>query len=113
VLSTLTLAGTGNQNPFKHGNAIIVTVSCKVACSLLGGGTLSISNVAKVYRLPQVKKSLAAGGKSKLTLKLSKKAIKALKKAFAKQRAAAAKIKVTAKTTGGTVAATRTVILKR
>src|SRR5205823_2747699 len=112
--SLLTLAGAGKQNPLKHHNAILIKVKCTSACDLIAGGTLSIPNgAAKAYKFKQVKKHLSRAGTVTIKLLVPKKAIKPLKKAFAKKKSATAKIKVTAKAGGKSSNAQRTIVLKR
>ncbi|MFL5884184.1 MAG: hypothetical protein ACJ77M_03870 [Thermoleophilaceae bacterium] len=113
ISKLVTLAGAGKQNPLKHKNNVLITVSCTKACDISAGGTLSVPNAAKAYRFKTVKKHLSKAGKTTIKLAIPKKALKALKKAIAKKKSSIAKVKVTAKGGGSSSNAQRTIVLKR
>jgi hypothetical protein len=87
-----TLSGKKTQ---KLGKSVSVTVSCSEACAATATGTLSVPKASKAYRLKKTKKSIAAGGKVKLRLKLSTKARKAATRALKRHNRVKAKLKVT------------------
>jgi hypothetical protein len=96
------------------GGGTVDTVSCNEACTAVGTGTLSVPNVAKVYKLKKVTKYVAAGGKVTLKLKLSKKIRKAAKRALKRHKKVKAKLRVTVKDASGNTAPSkkRTINLK-
>ena len=84
------------QNLLKQ-KAVLVGVGCGAeACTVSAKGTLSVPGASKVYRLKGAKRSLAAGKRVTLKLKLTKKVLGAVKRALRKKRKVAAKLTVRA-----------------
>ena len=77
---TAKLSGKKKQ---KAGKTIVVTVSSNEAGTITATGKLTVPNTSKVYKLKKVTKTITAGGKVKLKLKVGKKARKAAKAALA------------------------------
>jgi hypothetical protein len=97
----------------KLGNVIGVTVSCSGVCTAIATGTLSVPKLAKVYRLKRARRSIRAGGKVRLKLKLSKKARRAAKQALKRGKRVRAKLKVTVEgAAGNKTSKRRTIRLK-
>jgi len=98
---TLKVGGSSSQKALRK-KAIIVTATCDQACTLTASGSLSIPGASKTYRLRSVKRSLAAGKRVTLKLKLSSKVIKTAKRALRKHKRIRATIRLTAKNSAGT-----------
>jgi hypothetical protein len=98
---TLKVTGSSSQKALRK-KAIIVTATCDQACTLAASGSLSIPGASKTYRLRSVKRSLAAGKRVTLKLKLSSKVIKTAKRALRKHKRIRATIRLTAKNSAGT-----------
>ena len=64
-------------------------------------GSVSVPGASKVYRIKKVTKRVAAGKRTRIGLKLSKKARKAIKKALKNGQKPKAKLTVTAKDLAG------------
>ena len=64
-------------------------------------GSVSVPGASKVYRIKKVTKRLAAGKRTRIGMKLSKKARKAIKKALTNGQKPKAKLTVTAKDLAG------------
>jgi hypothetical protein len=64
-------------------------------------GTVGVPGASKVYRIKKVTKRVAAGKRTRIGLKLSKKARKAIKKALNRGQKLKAKLKVTAEDLAG------------
>ena len=76
-------------------------------------GTVSVPGGAKVYRFTTVSKSVGAGTKTKLTLKLAKKGKKAVKRALKRKKKLKAKLTLTVTDSAGNSKTTKyTVRLK-
>ena len=106
------LSGAKTQ---KAGRSVSVTVACDEACVVSASGTVSVPGAAKVFKLGKAKKkSIRAGGKAKLKLKVSKKARRAIRKALRNKRKVRATIKLrVADTLGNTTRPSRKIRLKR
>jgi hypothetical protein len=92
----LTLSGKKKQ---KLGKAVSVTARSDEACVALASGTLRVG--AKRFKLKKVTKSLVAGRKATLKLRLSKKAQQAAKRALKRHRKVVAQVKVLATDAAG------------
>jgi hypothetical protein len=109
----LKLGGATVQKALKA-KAILVTATADEAATLRATGTLSLPTKAKLFRLGPVTKKAAAQKRVTFKLKLSKKTLKAIKRALAKHKKVVVKVKVTAKDAAGNVGtATRKIRVKR
>jgi hypothetical protein len=108
------LRGRSAQRAIKQ-KGVVVEVQCPTeACTASARGSVSVPNVAKTYRLRSATKQIPKGGKAKLTLKFSKKALKAVKRALRKRKRIKARVTVTVKDVVGNGATKRLSIrLKR
>jgi len=94
----LSLTARKKQKALKQ-KALLASAGCaKEACTVAATGTVNIprASAARKLKLGKVTKSLAAGTKTTLKLKLSSKARKAIKKALKKRAKVTAQIVVTA-----------------
>ena len=109
---TAALSGAKTQ---KAGKSVSVTVACDEACVASASGTVSVPGAAKVFKLGKAKKkSIRAGGKAKLKLKVSKKARRAIRKALRNKRKVRATIKLrVADTLGNATRPTRKIRLRK
>ncbi len=82
-------------------SALVVTVSCDEACTATASGSVSVPGTSKAFRLKPVTRALPAGARTKLTLKLSKKLIKAAKRALKKRKRVNATVNVGAADAAG------------
>jgi hypothetical protein len=105
---TLKVGGQSSQKALRK-KAIIVTATCDQACTLTASGRLSIPGVSKSYRLRSIKRSLTAGKKVTLKLKLSKKVIQTAKRALRKHKRIRATVRLTAKNSAGTKASRKVI----
>jgi hypothetical protein len=71
------------------------------AGTLTASGTVGVGGGAKVYKLKRTSRTVAAGQSVKLRLKLSKKALRAVKRAIRHKGKARAKVTLTAVDTTG------------
>ena len=84
------------------------------AGTLTASGTVGVGGAAKVYRLRRVSRTVAAGQSIKLHLKLSRRALRAVKRAIRHKRKARAKVTLTAAdTTGHRTVRKQTIRLRR
>jgi len=86
-----TLSGAKTQ---RAGSSVAVTVKCNEACVVNATGTVSVPGAAKVFKLGKAKRSIRAGGRAKLKLKVSKKARRAIRRALRRKRKVRATIKL-------------------
>ena len=78
------------------------------------GGTITVPNSSKVYKLKRVAVAAKPGAATKIRLKLAKKGLKAVTRALRRRRSVKAKLTLTAKDlAGNTKTAKRTVRLTR
>ena len=111
VAPKATLSGAKTQ---KAGSSVSVTVRCDEACVVNASGTVSVPGAAKVFKLGKARRSIRAGGKAKLKLKVSKKARRAIRKALRRKRKVRATIKLRiADSAGNTRRPSRKIRLKR
>jgi hypothetical protein len=73
-----------------------VTTRTSEAGTVSAGGTVAVPGSSRVYRLKGTSKSVAANVKTTLLLKLSKKSLKAVRRALKKHKRVKAKVTVTA-----------------
>jgi hypothetical protein len=97
----LRITGHRSQKALRK-KAVIISATCDQTCALTASGSLSIPGASKTYRLRSVKRSLSAGKKVTLKLKLSKKVIRTAKRALRKHKRIRATIRLTAKNSAGT-----------
>ena len=100
VAPELTLSGASTQRVLRQ-RGVIVKVTCDEACTARATGTVSIPGASKVVRLRKATRALAANIKTKLKLKLSRKARKAIKRAFTKRKRLTATVTVRVTDTAG------------
>jgi hypothetical protein len=110
----LVLGGRRTQRAVRQ-KAVFVDAGCPTeACSARGTGTVSVPLTTKVYRLRPATAQIPQGGKARLRLKLTKKALKAVKRALARRKRVKAKVTVTVKDAGGNARrGSRTIRLRR
>ena len=97
---TFRLASSASQNPFRQRGVVVVVECPNEACTATAGGTVPVPGAAKVYRLRSTTKEIAKGGKAKLKPRLSKKALKAIKRAMRRGKKLRAKVTVTVEDPG-------------
>src|SRR5437763_1156309 len=73
-------------NPVQHVGKLFVTVRSSESGTVKATGTASTSGTSKVYRFKTVSRSVAANAKTKLRLRLAKKALRAVKRALKKHK---------------------------
>jgi hypothetical protein len=113
IAPRLTLGGASTQRVLAQGGVIVV-VECDEACSASATGSLSVPGASKVLRLRKVARTLRAGVKTKLKLKLSSKARRAIKRALKKRKRLSAGVVVQVKdVAGNSRSAKRKVKLRR
>src|SRR5829696_3106765 len=96
----LTLAGARRQRVLRQRGVIVFGTSSE-AGKLAAAGRVSVPKLAKVYRLKPVSRMVAAGQRTKLYLKLPKKALVALRRALADGKRSTAKLTITATDSAG------------
>jgi hypothetical protein len=97
---TLTLSGASTQRGLRA-KAILVRAACDQACTVTASGSLTIPGASKTYRLRSVKRSLAAGKRVSLRLKLSSKVIRTARRALRKRKRVRATVRLTAQNSSG------------
>jgi subtilisin-like proprotein convertase family protein len=80
---------------------VLAAFTSSASGNLVASGTLSVPNLAKTYRFTVVKSKVVAGNPTTVRLKLSSKALKAVKKALAKHKKLKAKITLLVTTPSG------------
>jgi hypothetical protein len=91
-----------------------VRASMNEAGTLTASGTVGVGGAAKTYSLKHASRMVAAGQSVKLRLKLSKKALRAVRRAIRHKRKARAKVTLTAvDTTGHRTVRKQTIRLRR
>jgi hypothetical protein len=101
--SPYTLPGGGGGSPLRltvrapsqrvlKGKGLRETVTCSVACEIGAVGQINITGVRKPYRTAVVYKSLAAGRPTTVSLRLSTKALNAIRKAIAHHKRVTAQV---------------------
>jgi hypothetical protein len=81
--------------PVQDIDKLYVTARSTEAGKVSATGTISIPGASKVYRFKRATRSVAANAKTKLRMKLSKKKLRAIKRALKKRKRLKAKITVT------------------
>ena len=102
----LVLSGPAAQRLLRQ-KAALVTASCDEACTLVATGSLTIPGAAKTFRLGRATKVLSAAGKATLKLRLSKKALVALRTALARKKRSTALVAVKATDRAGNARSAR------
>jgi glucose/arabinose dehydrogenase len=109
----LVLGGAHRQHLLRRGR-IVVTASCSERCRIDATGTVSLRRAARVLRFGRVRRSLAAGERRRLVLRLSTRGLRALRRSLTGGKRATAHLKLTATGTAGTsTSRTRTVRVSR
>jgi hypothetical protein len=108
------LRARSSQRAIKQ-KGIVIEVSCPTeACTATARGTVAVPGAARTYKLKSATKQIPRGGKAKLKLKFSKKALKAVKRALKRRKKIKARITVTVKDAAGNGATKkRSIRLKR
>lgn len=81
----LTLNGPSVQRALRK-RAITLTALCDRACTVTASGTLGLPTAARLYRLGPVKRTLKAGQRTTLKLRLGKQVTKAVRRSLALRR---------------------------
>jgi hypothetical protein len=89
---------------------LFVTVHTTAKVRLKASGTVSLPGAAKVYRFKRVTRKVGAAATVKLRLRLSKKNLKAVRRALKRKRGAKARITVTATDGAGAAKSQRATI---
>ena len=111
--TTAPTAKVGGRTTQTLGKFIVVTITSNENGTATAGGTLSVPNAAKAFKLRKKTKHVSAGVKVKLKLKLSAKARAAARRALRRGGKVKAKIKIRVKdAAGNTTTKTRKVKLK-
>jgi hypothetical protein len=93
---------------------LFVTASMPESGTIAVGGTVSVPNASKVFKLKTVSVKTLPGATMKIRVKLSSKALKAAKKALGRHRKVRANLSITARdAAGNTKTEKRSVKLKR
>jgi hypothetical protein len=93
--------------------SLVVQASMAENGTITVGGTVSVPNASKVFKIKTVSVKAAAGKTVSVKVKLAKKALKAIKRALKRHKKIKAKLTITAMdTTGNTKAEKRSVKLK-
>ena len=87
------LSGSKTQDIDK----LTVTVRTNEAGTVTAGGTVSVPGASKVYRFKSVKRTVKANTRTKISLKLARKPLKAAKRAMKRKKKLKARVTVTAK----------------
>jgi len=102
-------SGQARQRPLRK-RKLVVEAWCSAACTL--APSVKVLKAERV-RLRAGKVSIAGTGRKRLTFRLSRKAVGALRKAMRRRKRLNAVVTVTATGGGGPVKATRRITLKR
>jgi hypothetical protein len=107
---TLTLSGKRKQRPLPK-RRIVLRARCNGACRL--APSAKVRKTRGLRRL-RAAPAAAAGGKGKrVTFKLSRKQVRALRREFRRRKRLVARVKVTATAPGAKVTAKRRIVLRR
>jgi hypothetical protein len=107
---TLTLSGKRKQRPLRK-RRLVVRAQCNVACRLRPSGKV---RKARGLRRLRARSVLMPGGKRKrVTFKLSRRKVRALRREFRRRKRLVALVKVTATAPGAKVTAKRRIVLRR
>ena len=101
---TTTLSGSSKQNFLKQ-KAVIVTALANEAGTVDATGTISVPGASKVLKLQPASASAAANAKVKLKLKISKKTLKAVRKALRRGKKVKATVTVVERDAAGNLSA--------
>jgi lysophospholipase L1-like esterase len=111
---TLNLSGAASQNILPRRGVQVVARSPVEASTVTAKGTVRVRGGSQVFKLRSVTKQIARGARTTLTLKLRRRAFRAIASALRVGKRARAKITVTAKDAAGNVITKRRIIrLKR
>jgi hypothetical protein len=107
---TLTLSGKRKQRPLRR-RRIVVRARCNVACRLTPSA--KVRKARGLRRLRARRVPTAGGKRQRVTFKLSRKQVRALRRAFRRRKRLIARGKVTATAPGAKVTANRRIVLRR
>jgi hypothetical protein len=105
---TLTVAGASTQKALKA-KAISLRATCDQACTLTASGTLTIPGASKTYRLKSVRRSLSAGKRVTLKLRLSTKVIRTARRALRSRKRIRARVRLVAQNSNGRKTSRKTI----
>jgi len=108
----LSLKGSKRQRVLKQ-RGVVVRVSCDQACTTTGSASVAVPGASKTYKFRKASKTLAGGASAKLKLKLSKKALSAIRRALRRGKRLKARVTVTAVTSGVSSTAKLAIRLRR
>jgi hypothetical protein len=107
---TLTLSGKRKQRPLRK-RRIVVRARCSVACRLIPAA--KVRKARGLRRLRASRGMAVAGKRKRVTFKLSRKQVRALRREFRRRKRLVALVKVTATSPGAKVTAKRRIVLRR
>jgi hypothetical protein len=107
---TLTLSGKRKQRPLRK-RRLVVRASCNVTCRL--APSAKVGKVRGLRRLRATTAATAGGTSKRVTFKLSRKQVRALRRQFRHRKRLVARVKVTATAPGAKVTAKRRIVLRR
>jgi hypothetical protein len=81
--------------------ALVLRATCDQACALTASASLSVPGASKTYRLKSVKRSLTAGKRVTLRLKIGAKTLRAVKRALARRKTVRATVRLSARDADG------------
>ena len=90
----LKLGGRSNQKVLRQ-RSVAVVVEADEASTVVARGTISVPGSSRIIRLKKASRRLAPGAKAKLSLRLSRPKLKALRRAFEERRLLTARVTVT------------------
>ncbi len=93
--------GTRSKQKVVSQGGLLTSFTSTSDGSLVATGTVSVPKLAKTYRFRTVKATVRANNRTTIKLKLSRSAVKTIKKALAKHKRLSAKITLTVTTAGG------------
>jgi glucose/arabinose dehydrogenase len=93
--------------------SVAVGIECGEPCTVEGGGTLSVPDLARAYRLSRVRRALAAGARSRMVLRVPRRAIPGLRRALRRGRRVTARVTLTARDLLGNARTARRTIRAR
>jgi hypothetical protein len=107
---TLTLSGKRKQRPLRK-RRLVMRASCNVACRL--APSAKVRKAPGLRRLRATHASVPGGKGKRVTFKLSRKQVRALRRGFRHRKRLLALVKVTATAPGAKVTAKRRIVLRR
>jgi hypothetical protein len=111
--ATLATRTTKSTQKVVSQGGLLASFTSNIDGNLVATATVSVPKLSKVYKFTTVRAKVVANNKTTVRLKLSKSALKAVKKALGKHKKLSAKLKLTVTTGSGAVTTvTKTVRLK-